>query len=623
MREYSTPAVVELPASASLTDTVFDRAERDPGQVVMRRKTSPGSSRSRQGNGGAAWRDVTAREFRDEIAALAKGFIAAGIGEGDRVGLLSRTRYEWTVVDYALWAAGAVTVPIYETSSAEQVEWIMSDSGARAIVVETAAHLNAIAEVLRRLPGVQRVWLIDADPEAPAQSLDTLAAEGATVSDADLTQRRMTAGAGDFATIIYTSGTTGRPKGCEITHGNLLANARNAVRGPMSVVLETPGASTLLFLPLAHSFARLIEVGVVEAGAVLGHLPDVSTLLPDLATFQPTFLLAVPRVFEKVYNGAEQQASASPVKGAIFHAATRTAIAWSTAFGVNDIDAQGGPGTLLRLQHNVYDRLVYRKLRAAVGGRVRYSVSGGAALGERLGHFFRGVGITIIEGYGLTETTAAATVNRPGRNKIGTVGQPLPGVSVRISEDGEILLTGHNLFVGYWRNDSATAEALTPDGWLRTGDVGELDDEGYLRVTGRKKELIVTAGGKNVAPAVLEDRIRAHPLVSQALVVGDGRPYVACLITLDPEAVRTWLARRNRPPDTSVAHLTDDPDLLAELQAAVDDANKAVSRAESIRKFRVLDTDFTEEAGYLTPSLKLRRNIVTKDFGDQIDALYA
>ena len=623
MREYSTPAVVELPASASLTDTVFDRAERDPGQVVVRRKTSPGSSRSRQGNGGEAWRDVTAREFRDEIAALAKGFIAAGIGEGDRVGLLSRTRYEWTVVDYALWAAGAVTVPIYETSSAEQVEWILSDSGARAIVVETAAHLNAIAEVLRRLPGVQRVWLIDADPEAPAQSLDTLAAEGATVGDADLTQRRMTAGAGDFATIIYTSGTTGRPKGCEITHGNLLANARNAVQGPISVVLEAPGASTLLFLPLAHSFARLIEVGVVEAGAVLGHLPDVSTLVPDLATFQPTFLLAVPRVFEKVYNSAEQQASASPVKGAIFHAAARTAIAWSTAFGVNDTDAQGGPGTLLRLQHAVYDRLVYRKLRAAVGGHVRYSVSGGAALGERLGHFFRGVGITIIEGYGLTETTAAATVNRPGRNKIGTVGQPLPGVSVRISEDGEILLTGVNRFVGYWRNDSATAEALTPDGWLRTGDVGDLDDEGYLRVTGRKKELIVTAGGKNVAPAVLEDRIRAHPLVSQALVVGDGRPYVACLITLDPEAVRTWLARRNRPPDTSLAHLTDDPDLLAELQAAVDDANKAVSRAESIRKFRVLDTDFTEQAGYLTPSLKLRRNIVTKDFGDQIEALYA
>jgi long-chain acyl-CoA synthetase len=623
MREYSTPAVVEIPASASLTDTVFDRAERDPGLVVMRRKTGPAPSRPTRGDGRAAWRDVTAREFRDEVAALAKGFIAAGIGEGERVGLLSPTRYEWTVVDYALWAAGAITVPIYETSSAEQVEWILSDSGARAVVLETAAHLNAIAEVLQRLPAIRRVWLIDAGPQALAQSLDTLAAEGAAASDADLTQRRMSAGAGDFATIIYTSGTTGRPKGCEITHGNLLANARNAVRGPLSVIFETPGVSTLLFLPLAHSFARLIEVGVVEAGAVLGHLPNVATLLPDLAAFQPTFLLAVPRVFEKVYNGAEQQASESGVKGAIFRAAARTAIAWSSAFGVSDTDAHSGPGSRLRLQHAVYDRLVYRKLRAAVGGRVRYSVSGGAALGERLGHFFRGAGITIVEGYGLTETTAAATVNRPGRNKIGTVGQPLPGVSVRIADDGEILLTGHNRFVGYWHNDSATADTLTADGWLRTGDVGELDGEGYLRVTGRKKELIVTAGGKNVAPAVLEDRVRAHPLVSQALVVGDGRPYVACLITLDPEAISTWLARRNRPADTSLTHLTGDPDLLAELQAAVDDANQAVSRAESIRKFRVLDTDFTEQAGYLTPSLKLRRNIVTKDFADEIDALYA
>jgi long-chain acyl-CoA synthetase len=634
MREYSSPAVAEIPASASLTGTVFERAEQDPGLVVLRRKTGPANSQSRHG-GGPAWQDVTAREFRDEVAALAKGFIAAGIGEGDRVGLLSRTRYEWTVTDYALWAAGAVPVPIYETSSAEQVEWILGDSGARAVVVETRAHLETVAEVLRRLPDVRRVWVIDADPPtaaggpgglahpAPAQPLDALVADGARVGEADLTQRRTSAGAGDFATIIYTSGTTGRPKGCEITHGNLLANARNAVRGPLSVVFDKPGASTLLFLPLAHSFARLIEVAVIEAGGVLGHTSDVAHLLPELATFQPTFLLAVPRVFERVYNGAEQQASASGIKSATFHAATRTAVAWSTAFGVSDTDGQGGPGPRLRLQHAVFDRLVYRKLRAAVGGRVRYSVSGGAALGERLGHFFRGVGITIVEGYGLTETTAAATVNRPGRNKIGTVGQPLPGVSVRISEDGEILLTGVNRFVGYWRNDSATAEALTPDGWLRTGDIGDLDDEGYLRVTGRKKELIVTAGGKNVAPAVLEDRVRAHPLVSQALVVGDGRPFVACLITLDPEAVRAWLARRNRPADTSLANLTGDPDLLAELQAAVDDANKAVSRAESIRKFHVLATDFTEQAGYLTPSLKLRRNIVTKDFADEIEALYA
>jgi long-chain acyl-CoA synthetase len=624
VREYSTPVVVDVPASARLTDTVFKRAEQDPGQVVLRRKANLAPSAARPGGREAAWLDITARQFRDEVAALAKGFMAAGIGEGDRVALLSRTRYEWTVVDYALWAAGAVPVPVYETSSAEQVEWILNDSGALAIVVETAARLEAIGEVLRQQPAVRRTWLIE--PGAAAPSLDALVAEGAGVGEADLAQRRVSSGAGDFATIIYTSGTTGRPKGCEITHGNLLANARNAVRGPLSVIFDMPGASTLLFLPLAHSFARLIEVGAIEAGAVLGHIPDAGTLLPDLATFRPTFILAVPRVFEKVYNGAEQQASESGVRGAIFHAAARTATAWSRALGTDDAPSPGaasGPGPVLRLQHAVFDRLVYRKLRAAIGGRARYSVSGGAALGERLGHFFRGVGITIIEGYGLTETTAAATVNRPGRNKIGTVGQPLPGVSARIDEDGEILLTGLNRFVGYWHNDAATAEALTHDGWLRTGDIGELDSEGYLRVTGRKKELIVTAGGKNVSPAVLEDRIRAHPLVSQCLVVGDGRPYVACLITLDPEAVRTWLARRNRPADTSLSHLADDPDLNAELQAAVDDANKAVSRAESIRRFRVLDTDFTEQAGYLTPSLKLRRNVVTKDFADQIDALYS
>jgi long-chain acyl-CoA synthetase len=623
MREYSTPVVVDVPASARLTDTIFERAEHDPGLVVLRRKASLAPSGAGPGGPEAAWRDVTARQFRDEVAALAKGFMAAGIGEGDRVALLSRTRYEWTVLDYALWAAGAVPVPVYETSSAEQVEWILTDSGAQAIVVETPAHLEAIGDVLRRVPAVRRTWLIEAGEAAP--SLDALVAEGAGVGEADLAQRRISAGAGDFATIIYTSGTTGRPKGCEITHGNLLANARNAVRA-LPAIFDTPGASTLLFLTLAHSFARLIEVGAIEAGAVLGHIPDPGTLLPDLATFQPTFILAVPRVFEKLYNGAEQRASESGVRGAIFHAAARTATAWSRALGTGDTHspgAPGGPGPMLRLQHAVYDRLVYRKLRAAVGGRVRYSVSGGGALGERLGHFFRGAGITIIEGYGLTETTAAATVNRPGRNKIGTVGQPLPGVSVRIAEDGEILLTGPNRFVGYWHNDAATAEALTHDGWLRTGDIGELDGEGYVRVTGRKKELIVTAGGTNVAPAVLEDRIRAHPLVSQCLVVGDGRPYVACLITLDPEAVRTWLARRNRPADTSMSHLADDPDLIAELQAAVDDANKAVSRAESIRRFRVLDTDFTEQAGYLTPSLKLRRNIVTKDFADQIEALYS
>src|SRR5215470_10544532 len=617
MREYSTPASVDIPPSASLTDVVFERAASDPGRVVIRRKGAAGD---------AGWQDVTARQFADDVTALAKGLMATGIAEGDRVALMSRTRYEWTVIDYAIWAAGATTVPIYETSSAEQVEWILTDSEAHALIVETPAHLQTAAKPLAAAPEVGRVWVIEdgatgegADPAVPdrpvpAEPLSALATEGAGVTGEQVDQRRRSRNTADLATIIYTSGTTGRPKGCKLSHGNLLADVRNVLHGPLAAIFEAPGASTLLFLPLAHSFARIIQVGCVESGVVLGHAPSVARLLPDLTSFQPTFILAVPRVFEKVYNGAEQQASGSPVKSRIFQAAAQTAIAWSQASGTGTAAPGGGPGTLLRLRHALFDRLVYAKLRAAVGGRVSYAVSGGAALGERLGHFFRGVGITVLEGYGLTESSAAATVNRPDRIKIGTVGQPLPGASVRIADDGEIFLGGPNIFGGYWRNDAATAEVLE-DGWLRTGDMGELDGDGYLRVTGRKKELIVTAGGKNVAPAVLEDRIRAHPLVSQCLVVGDGQPYVAALITLDPEAVRGWLARRNRP--------ADDPDLIAEIQTAVDDANKAVSRAESIRRFHVLPSDFTEEAGYLTPSLKLRRNMVTKDFADEIDALYA
>jgi len=616
MREYSTPAVAEIPAAARLTDTVFARAEDSPGSVVIRRRAAQPDP------GQPGWRDVTAAAFRDDVAAHAKGLIAAGIGAGDRVALLSRTRYEWTVADYAIWAAGAVTVPVYETSSAEQVEWILADSGARAIVVETPAHLAGIADVLSGRPAVSHVWLIDPGPEEAtgAGPFAALAAAGAAVTDAELGQRRMSVGAADMATIIYTSGTTGPPKGCVIPHAPLLAAARNAINGSLAPIFREPGASTLLFLPLAHSFARIIEVGVMEAGVVLGHTADIRHLLPDLARFQPTFLLAVPRVFEKVYNGAEQQAAASKVRNAIFQASARTAVAWSRAAGPGA--DPGRADALLRVRHALFDRLVYARLRAAIGGRARYAVSGGAPLGERLGHFFRGAGITIVEGYGLTETTAPATVNPPDRNKIGTVGPPLPGMTVRIGEDGEILIAGPNVFAGYLNNQAATDDVLTPEHWLRSGDLGELDDDGYLRVTGRKKELIVTAGGKNVSPAVLEDRIRAHPLVSQCLVVGDGRPYVACLITLDPEAVGPWLARRGRPAGTPLSELATDPELLAELQAVVDEANKAVSRAESVRRFRVLTTDFTEPDGHLTPSLKIRRHVVLKEFAGEIDALY-
>src|SRR6516164_4268387 len=629
MREYSSPATVDIPPSAGLTDVVFERAARDPGAVVMRRKDA-------SADGG--WRDVTARQFADDVTALARGLMAAGIAAGDRVALMSRTRYEWTVVDYAIWSAGATTVPIYETSSAEQVEWILTDSDAHALVVETPAQLQTAGESLAAAPHVTRVWQIETPPgnsdqgegsaglavpghPVPVEPMTALAEAGAGISDDEVHQRRQSRHTADLATIIYTSGTTGRPKGCELTHGNLLADVRNVVRGWLPVIFETPGASTLLFLPLAHSFARIIQVGCLEAGVVLGHTPSVANLLPDLASFQPTFLLAVPRVFEKVYNGAEQQASASKVKANIFYSAAQTAIAWSKASGTNAVKPSGAP-LPLRLRHTLFDRLVYAKLRAAVGGRVTYAVSGGAPLGERLGHFFRGAGITVLEGYGLTESAAAAVVNRPERIKIGTVGQPLPAVSVRIADDGEILLAGPNIFGGYWRNEAATAEVLA-DGWLRTGDMGELDEDGFLRVTGRKKELIVTAGGKNVAPAVLEDRVRANPLVSQCMVVGDNRPYIACLITLDEEAVAVWLERHPRPGGTTMADLADDPEIVAEIQVAVDEANHAVSRAESIRRFRILPEDFTEQNGYLTPSLKVRRNVVMKDFAAEVESLYS
>ena len=613
--------MADVAESASLTDVVFSRADREPSAVMLRKRTGAGD-----------WQDVTASRFRAEVTALARGIIGAGIEPGDRIALMSRTCYEWTLIDYAIWTAGAVTVPVYETSSAEQVEWILGDSGARAVFAETSAHAGAIDGVRPRLPDLDRgIWQMG--------ELDTLAASGRAVSDDELARRRARRGSADLATIIYTSGTTGRPKGCELTHGNLLAGVRNAIAGPLRDVFEVAGSSTMLFLPLAHSFARVIQVGCLEAGAVLGHWPDPGTVIQGLPEFRPTFLLAVPRVFEKVYNSAQQHAAASRARSVIFGAAAETAIAWSKAAGHDAADrrtaasgrtangipgnAAAGPGLRLRLRHALFDRLVYARLRAAVGGRVRYSVSGGAPLGDRLGHFFRGAGLTVLEGYGLTETSAAATVNRPSRNKIGTVGMPLPGVSVRIADDGEIMLSGPNIFSGYWQNPDATADVLDSDGWLRTGDIGDLDDEGFLRVTGRKKELIVTAGGKNVAPAVLEDRLRAHPLISQCMVVGDGRPYIACLVTIDADTLGFWKERSGRPATASPADLGDDPALVAEIQAAVDDANKAVSRAESIRRFRILGSDFTEQTGHLTPSLKVRRNVVIKDFSADIEALYS
>ncbi|TYK47971.1 AMP-dependent synthetase/ligase [Actinomadura decatromicini] len=594
MREFSVPAMVQVPDSATLTDTPFDRAAKEPGTIVARRRS------------GDAWRAVTAAEFAAEASGIAKGLVAAGIEPGDRVALLSRTRYEWTILDYAVWTAGAVSVPIYETSSAEQIEWIAGDSGAKAVFAETDAHVALVEEVRGRLPGLAHVWCIDAG------GVDEVVALGAEVGDGVVEDRCRSRAAADVATLVYTSGTTGRPKGCEITHGNLVSTARNAVRGAIAEV-AVDGSSTLLFLPLAHVFARLIQVATVEGGIVLGH-SDVPNLLPDLASFRPTFLLAVPRVFEKVYNGAEQKAAAEG-KEKIFKAAAETAIAYSRALQA------GRPGLALKAKHKLFDALVYGKLRAAVGGNVKYAVSGGAALGERLGHFFRGVGITILEGYGLTETTAPASVNRPTAIKIGTVGRPIPGVDVRIADDGEVLVRGVNVMRGYWNNEDATKEALE-DGWFHTGDLGSLDADGFLKITGRKKEILVTAAGKNVAPAPLEDRLRAHPLVSQCVVVGDGRKFVGALVTLDEEALGPWKERHGKPASMTVDELRADPDVIAEIDGAVAAANRSVSHAEAIKKYAVLGVDFTEEAGHLTPSLKVKRNVVMKDFAADIEGLY-
>jgi long-chain acyl-CoA synthetase len=600
MREHSVPAAYEVPAAGNLTDLIYDNAKSDPAHAAFARKIDDD------------WVDVTSAEFIAEVEEVAKGLVASGVELGDRVAIMSRTRYEWTLADFAIWCAGAVVVPIYETSSIEQTRWILADSGAVACIVELADHERVVGAAKDGAPALRDVWRIEGDGDGP--TLTDLIEAGRAVTSESLAGRRAALGPDSLATLIYTSGTTGRPKGCELTHGNFLAELGNAVR--MLDVLFTAGASTLLFLPLAHVFARIIEIGVVMTGTKLGHTPDVRSLVPDLGSFKPTFILAVPRVFEKVYNSAALGAhSGGKMKGRLFDRSVATATAYSEA------RQRGTVPPLVRAQHAVFERLVYRRLRASLGGRIEYAISGGAPLSEHLSHFFRGAGLTVLEGYGLTETTAAATANPPAAIKIGTVGQPLPGTAIRIADDGEILVRGGQVMRGYWKNRDATAEAVV-DGWFRTGDIGELDGHGYLSITGRKKEVIVTAGGKNVVPAVLEDRLRTHPLISQGLVVGDKRPYVAALITIDPEFFPAWRARHGKPADLEITDATEDPDLRSEIDAAIAEANQAVSRAESIKRFRILPGDFTEEAGQLTPSLKLRRAVVEKDFAADIEALY-
>ncbi|MFI6446473.1 AMP-dependent synthetase/ligase [Kitasatospora sp. NPDC050543] len=595
MLDFSLPALYQVPSGGNLSDLVHQNAERHPEVAVLSRKVD------------GRWSDLTAARFLAEVHAAAKGLIAAGIEPGDRVGIMSRTRYEWTLLDFAIWSAGAITVPVYETSSAEQVEWILGDSGAVAVVTESDSHAAVVEKVRERLPELKHTWQIERD------ALAQLAEAGAEVTDATVTERRSIPTEDSIATIVYTSGTTGRPKGCQLTHGNFMSELGN-VTARLEPLFRTGEGSVLLFLPLAHVLGRIAEIAAAIAPIKLGHVSDIKDVTAELASFRPTLILGVPRVFEKVYNTARAKAQADG-KGKIFDRAAETAIAYSRA-----LDA-GGAGLGLRLKHAVFDKLVYSKLRAALGGRATHAISGGAPLGERLGHFYRGIGFTVLEGYGLTETCAATAFNPHDKPKIGTVGQPLPGSEVRIAEDGEVLLKGPQIFSGYWNNPAATADTMR-DGWFATGDLGTLDDEGYLSITGRKKEIIVTAGGKNVAPAVIEDRIRAHALVGEVMVVGDGKPFIACLITVDEDFFPRWKEFNGKPADAALADLREDADLLAALQAAVDDGNAAVSHAEAVKKFRVLDTVFSESSGHLTPSLKLKRNLVLKDFAADVEALY-
>ncbi|UZJ31746.1 AMP-dependent synthetase/ligase [Streptomyces endophytica] len=596
MREFSLPALYEVPADGNLTDLIRRNAAQHPDVAVMGRKVN------------GVWQDVTATTFLAEVRAAAKGLMASGIQPGDRVGLMSRTRYEWTLLDFAIWSAGAITVPVYETSSAEQIQWILGDSGAVACLVETPGHEATVESVRDRLPDLENIWQIERD------AIARLRAAGAGLTDDEVDARSALADADAPATIVYTSGTTGRPKGCVLSHRSFFAECGNVVER-LRPLFRTGDSSVLLFLPIAHVFGRLVQVASVMAPIKLGHAPDIKNLTEDLASFRPTLVLGVPRVFEKVYNSARAKAQADG-KGKIFDKAADTAIAYSRA-----LDTPDGPPLGLKLKYKVFDRLVYGKLRAVLGGRATHAISGGAPLGDRLGHFYRGIGFTALEGYGLTESCAATAFNPWDRQKIGSVGQPLPGSVVRIADDGEVLLHGEHLFTEYWNNPTATEEALS-DGWFHTGDLGTLDEDGYLAITGRKKEILVTAGGKNVAPAVIEDRIRAHALIAECMVVGDGRPFIGALVTLDEEFLPRWAEEHGHPAGSTPAELATDPELLAAVQRAVDDGNAAVSQAESVRKFRILPTQFTEESGHVTPSLKLKRNVVAKDFAEEIEAIY-
>lgn len=597
MKSYDLDPLVVSANSTNITDLLVDRVALNPKLPLFAVEQSDGT-----------WHDILAEEFLAQVMAVAKGLIASGIQPGQAVAIMSKTRYEWTLIDFAIWFAGAISVPIYESSSPTQMHWILSDSDSVAVFLETAEHQERFETIKASVPLARQVWRLDQGV------IELLTQRGHDIDNETLEQRRTRAGLYDLATIIYTSGTTGVPKGCELLHRGFVELSKNAML-EISEVLQT-GRSTLLFLPLAHVFARFVEVLAIHVGIKVGHKADAKDVGPAMISFKPDFLLAVPRVFEKVYNAAEQKAEAGG-KGDIFRKAAIAAIEYA-----KNKEEFGKVGFGQTLKHRVFDVLVYRKIRAAMGGKLRYAISGGAPLGARLGYFFAGIGLTVLEGYGLTETTAPAMIARPSQIKIGKIGRTLPGCGVKIAADGEILLRGNNIMRGYWRNPAATAEAFDGE-WFRTGDIGELDADGFLSITGRKKELLVTAGGKNVAPAGLEDPLRAHPLIGQVVVVGDKKPFVSALVSLDSEMLATWLKNHGGDQSLTIEQAATNPLVLSEVQRAIDLVNKNFSTAESIRKFVIINAELTESSGHLTPSLKIKREAVARDFAKEIAELYA
>lgn len=599
MRQFTNTTQIEWDPDLSIPTMLRTRLEERPDSVMWECKASLGSQ----------WIPVTTREFVEEVRALAQGFIASGVQRGDAIAILSATRYEFTLIDFASWWIGALPVGIYQTDSPMQIEHILDDSEITLVITETESQADVIREMAQNRPLIREVLTLDNG------AIDTLRRRGEEKPELaeEVESRALNTHGTDLATIIYTSGATGRPKGVELTHKNFTFIGEAGRNGFPEVVMDD-NPRTLLFLPLAHVFARFVEVLVLCTNTVMGHSPDTKNLIADLSTFEPTYLLTAPRVLEKVYNAADAKTGGG-LKQKVFRWSAKASIGHSRARQARDLTPY------LSAKRAVADALVLSKVRAIMGKKLKFIVSGGAPFSPRLGHFFRGAGFHVVEGYGLSETTAPLAVNPPLAAKIGSVGQPFPQVSVRISDEDEIQVKGECVFRGYHNDPELTAQSFTEDGWFKTGDLGSLDDEGFIWITGRAKDVIVTAGGKNVSPGVVEDRLRGHPLVSQAVAVGEGKPFIGALVTLDTDMLPGWLANHDIEPLT-VAEAAKDPRVLRALDAAVVRANEPVSRAESIRKFTVLTEDFTEANGLLTPSMKVKRGEVVRRFSKEIEAMY-